>query len=244
MDHSKVCGLPSSASHVVIRGVAVVTTQCHDWVSKEKWYTLRVCIFRVGRGLLAGCCIVYLNLGILWIEYTLRVCIFFVSHGIVFYFTRKFFFLTECTDITEFFRQRLKDRWFTLRVPSGFEFSPTDFLTRLLLCSAIRVNSIALAYRNNSQILLFRSFFLPQIPQILLIYTIRIYLVPTNLINFCSLRFALTSVNRVGLYTTFRLGICLLFLGNMSIYLGKQPKNCLLFFWKNTETQNIASLHV
>ena len=28
----------------------------------------------------------------------------------------------------------------------------TDFLTRLLLCSAIRVNSIALAYRNNSQI--------------------------------------------------------------------------------------------
>jgi hypothetical protein len=45
------------------------------------------------------------------------------------------------------------------------------------------------------QILLFRSFFLPQISQILLIYTIRIYLVPTNLINFCSLRFALTSVN-------------------------------------------------
>ena len=27
--------------------------------------------------------------------------------------------------------------------------SPTDFSTRLLLCSAIRVNSIALAYRNN-----------------------------------------------------------------------------------------------
>ena len=80
----------------------------------------------------------------------------------IIFFSRKFFlFHTECT---EFFRQRLKDRWFTeftLRVPSGFEFSPTDFLTRLLLCSAIRVNSIALAYRNNSQILLFRSFFSP-----------------------------------------------------------------------------------
>ena len=44
----------------------------------EGGYTLRVCIFEVGRGLLAGCCIVYLNLGILWIEYTLRVCIFFL----------------------------------------------------------------------------------------------------------------------------------------------------------------------
>jgi hypothetical protein len=46
--------------------------------------------------------------------------------------------LTECTECTEL----------TLRVPSGFDLSPTDFLTRLLLCSAIRVNSIALAYRN------------------------------------------------------------------------------------------------
>ena len=39
-------------------------------------YTLRVCIFEVRRGLLAGCCIVYLNLGKFWNEYTLRVCIF------------------------------------------------------------------------------------------------------------------------------------------------------------------------
>ena len=31
-------------------------------------------------------------------------------------------------------------------------FNISYFLTRLLLCSAIRVNSIALAYRNNSQI--------------------------------------------------------------------------------------------
>ena len=31
-------------------------------VTVEK-YTLRVCIFEVGRGLLAGCCIVYLNEG-------------------------------------------------------------------------------------------------------------------------------------------------------------------------------------
>ena len=35
--------------------------------------------------------------------------------------------LTECTECTEFFRQRLKDRWLTLRVPSGFELSPTDY---------------------------------------------------------------------------------------------------------------------
>ena len=62
---------------------------------------------------------------------------------------RSFLSLTEPTELTEFFRQRLKDRWLTLRVPSGFDLSPTDFLTRLLLCSAIRVNSIALAYRNN-----------------------------------------------------------------------------------------------
>ena len=34
--------------------------------------------------------------------------------------------LTEYTDNTEFFRQKLKDRWLTLRVPSGFELSPTD----------------------------------------------------------------------------------------------------------------------
>ena len=33
---------------------------------------------------------------------------------------------TEDTECTEFFRQRLKDRWLMLRVPSGFEFSPTD----------------------------------------------------------------------------------------------------------------------
>ena len=208
MDHSKVCGLPSSASRAVTHGVVVVTTQCHDWVSKEKTYTLRVCIFKVGRRLLAGCCIVYLNLEIFGIEYTLRVCIFFCftrncflfhtevffphgMHGnadaspakilflmfcfsqIIFFSRNCFLFHTECTECTEF----------TLRVPSGFEFSPTNFLTRLLLCTAIRVNSIALAYRNNSQILL--------------IYTIWIYLVPTNLTNFCSLRFALTSVNRL-----------------------------------------------
>ena len=41
-------------------------------------YTLRVCIFKVGRGLLEGRCIVYLNLENLRIEYTLRVCVFFV----------------------------------------------------------------------------------------------------------------------------------------------------------------------
>ena len=34
--------------------------------------------------------------------------------------------LTEPTELTEFFRQRLKDRWLTLRVPSGFDLSPTD----------------------------------------------------------------------------------------------------------------------
>ena len=34
--------------------------------------------------------------------------------------------LTELTENTEFFRQRLKDRWLTLRVPSGFDLSPTD----------------------------------------------------------------------------------------------------------------------
>ncbi len=39
-------------------------------------YTLRVCIFKVGRGLLAGCCIVYLNLEKIKTEYTMRVCIF------------------------------------------------------------------------------------------------------------------------------------------------------------------------
>ena len=39
-------------------------------------YTLRVCIFGVGRGLLAGCCIVYLKLGKILNEYTLRVCVF------------------------------------------------------------------------------------------------------------------------------------------------------------------------
>jgi len=39
----------------------------------EGGYTLRVCIFEVGRGLLAGCCIVYLNLEIFVIQYTLRV---------------------------------------------------------------------------------------------------------------------------------------------------------------------------
>ena len=36
---------------------------------------------------------------------------------VFFCFSQKFFSLTECTDITEF----------TLRVPSGFEFSPTDY---------------------------------------------------------------------------------------------------------------------
>ena len=50
-------------------------------------YTLWVGILGIGRGLLAGCCIVYLNLGIFGIEYTLRVCIFFVSHG-SFFFSR------------------------------------------------------------------------------------------------------------------------------------------------------------
>lgn len=34
--------------------------------------------------------------------------------------------LTELTENTEFFRQRLKDRCLTLRVPSGFDLSPTD----------------------------------------------------------------------------------------------------------------------
>ena len=58
---------------------------------------------------------------------------FFVSHGSFFlsrkfllFHTELFFSLTELTECTEFFRQRLKDRWFTLRVPSGFELSPTD----------------------------------------------------------------------------------------------------------------------
>ena len=63
----------------------------------------------------------------------------FVAHGVF------FLSLTEFTDDTEFFSRIL--------------LSPTDFLTRLLLCSAIRVNSIALAYRNNSQIALILFFF-------------------------------------------------------------------------------------
>ena len=46
-------------------------------------YTLWVGIFWIGRGLLAGCCIVYLKLGILWIEYTLRVYIFFCAELIL-----------------------------------------------------------------------------------------------------------------------------------------------------------------
>ena len=67
--------------------------------------------------------------------------VFFVSHGIVFSLTEVFFiFLTEVffshgsffyftRNARNFFRQRLKDRWFTeftLRVPFGFELSPTD----------------------------------------------------------------------------------------------------------------------
>ena len=47
-------------------------------------YTLRVCIFKVGRGLLAGCCIVYLNLGKILNEYTLRVCIFLYGINIIY----------------------------------------------------------------------------------------------------------------------------------------------------------------
>ena len=61
--------------------------------------------------------------------------------------------LTEPTELTEFFRQRLKDRWLTLRVPSGFDLSPTDytdFFTRLLLRRhSISKLSSALSYRNN-----------------------------------------------------------------------------------------------
>ena len=45
--------------------------------------------------------------------------------------------------------QHNKSKLFSASLNRNF---PTDFLTRLLLCSAIRVNSIALAYRNNSQI--------------------------------------------------------------------------------------------
>jgi hypothetical protein len=37
---------------------------------------MRVCIFKVRRRLLAGCCIVYLNFGKFGTEYTMRVCIF------------------------------------------------------------------------------------------------------------------------------------------------------------------------
>ena len=57
----------------------------------------------------------------------------FVAHG-------GFVVLTECTEPE------------VLSLGEKFTevfLSPTDFLTRLLLCSAIRVNSIALAYRNN-----------------------------------------------------------------------------------------------
>jgi hypothetical protein len=39
-------------------------------------YTMRVCIFKLGRRLLEGCCIVYLRFGKFFVEYTLRVCIF------------------------------------------------------------------------------------------------------------------------------------------------------------------------
>ena len=48
-----------------------------------------------------------------------------------------------------------------------YYLSPTDFLTRLLLCSAIRVNSIALAYRNNSQILYIFAIFSPKAQRVL-----------------------------------------------------------------------------
>ena len=63
---------------------------------------------------------------------------------------------TERTDDTEklFFRSAQEivcARHSPSKLDSALAYSnfPTDFLTRLLLCSAIRVNSIALAYRKN-----------------------------------------------------------------------------------------------
>ena len=62
------------------------------------------------------------------------------KHGILLFFRSA----KEITII-----QHNKSKLFSASLNRNF---PTDFLTRLLLCSAIRVNSIALAYRNNSQI--------------------------------------------------------------------------------------------
>ena len=55
-------------------------------------YTMRVCIFKLGRRLLAGCCIVYLRFGKIFVEYTLRVCIFFVVFLYIFGYRKGIYF--------------------------------------------------------------------------------------------------------------------------------------------------------
>ena len=55
-------------------------------------YTLRVCVFRVGRGLLEGCSIVYLDFGKSFVEYTLRVCVFLVVFLHIFAYRKGIYF--------------------------------------------------------------------------------------------------------------------------------------------------------